>query len=63
MCEIVALKYPENLQIVPNHFKAQEMHEKVLDNFTYMLEHIPDCYKTQDMCKSFVLWEPFMLQY
>ena len=36
---------------------------KYIDRYPYGYKHFPEQYKNQKVCKSFDLWETFMLQY
>lgn len=40
------------------HYKIQEMYERNVEEDPHMLQCVPDCYVTQEMCESPVEKDP-----
>ena len=50
------------LKDVPDHFKNQEMYDKVVPGYPCLLEFVPDRFKTQEMCIKAVEVDPWQLK-
>ena len=48
---------------IPDHFKTQEMCNKVVEEDPCSLEHIPDYFRTQDMCNKTLEEDPCSLEH
>ena len=52
MCDKVVNHNPWQLEYVPNHLKTQEMCNKAVGrHLCLLLEHVPDCFITQQQIK------------
>ena len=47
-------KFPRDLENVPDHFKTQEMCERVPERASGLFIYVPDHLKTQEMCNEAV---------
>ena len=54
---------PEALKYIPNHFKTQEMCEKVVENEPYSLKFVPDHFKTEKLCDQAIKDDSSSLQF
>ena len=39
---------------VPDHYKSEEMCNRVVDNYYHGLEFVPECFITQEICDKVV---------
>ena len=51
------------LKFAPGYFKTQEMRNSAVKKLLFAILHIPNQYKTQQMCDKLILEDPGMLQF
>ena len=50
----------EIVNYVPDRFKTQEMRDKAVDTFPFVLDSVPDHYITQQLCDKVVSKDPYV---
>ena len=45
---------------LPVCYAAKKMWVKPFDTWRFMLDYVPDCYKTQKACENYVFRRPYM---
>ena len=43
---------PRWIREIPKHLKTSEIYKEAVTQFSYALEYVPDCLKTQEMCND-----------
>ena len=51
------IKNPKMLRFIPDHLKTKKVRNNSVKRLSFVIMHVPDQYKTQQMCDKVILVE------